>query len=108
MNLHITEAGQAVVYYEDEHHLKDNFERFDRDNPHVYTTLCDLTRQWVDGGYGKLGIGMLFEVTRWKLRMSTVGEPIKLNNNYRAFYARKIMAEHPQWDGVFETRRQKG
>jgi hypothetical protein len=75
-------------------------------NPHVYAQLVDLARLWVAKRPGRhLGIGMLFERLRWDLAMRTTGEPLKLNNNYRALYARLIMEREPDLTGLFETRR---
>jgi len=50
---------------------------------------------------------MLFGVVRYDHALRTdvdPAEPFKLNNNYRAFYARKIMAEVPELAGFFEVR----
>jgi hypothetical protein len=37
--------------------------------------------------------------------LSTRGDEFKLNNDYRAPYARLIMRREPDLDGLFETRR---
>ena len=104
----ITDQDQLVVWEPGEHHLEDNFKRFHADNPHVYDELIKLARRWRRNRPGdECGIGMLFEVARWNLLLSTVGEPVKLNNNYRAFYARMIMEREPELDGLFRLRRQR-
>lgn len=100
-------TDQQFFFFGDEHSLRDSFERFDRDNPAVYRELVELCRKWQERRPGRrCGIGMLFEVARWTLTLHTRGEPLKLNNNYRAFYARKLMDEHPEFEGLFELRRQ--
>lgn len=106
---YVTEGGQMVVFREGEHRLRDNFERFHMENPKVYDTLVMLARRWRGrkGPLATCGIGMLFEVARWYLDLETVGEPLKLNNNYRAFYARLIMGREPGLAGIFSTRRQR-
>jgi hypothetical protein len=40
------------------------------------------------------------------MAISTTGD-FKLNNNYRAHYARLIMHQEPDLDGIFELRRSK-
>lgn len=103
----VTEQDQAVVYEDGEHSLRENFDRFHERNPHVYDELVKLAREWQRRrASGKCGIGMLYEVCRWHLSLRTEGEPLALNNNYRAFYARLIM-EEPGLAGIFETRRQR-
>lgn len=84
------------------------FWEFHAQNPHVYGRLVQLARGLHQRGHRKIGIGMLFEVLRWQHAMTTTGDPFKLNNNYRALYARYIMAREPDLGGVFEIRRIQG
>lgn len=84
----------------------ERFEEFHRDNPHVYRTLVYFARQWVEvTGRRKLGLQMLYERARWDIRTQTSDVDFKLNNNYTAFYARLIMHQEPDLDGIFELRR---
>lgn len=81
------------------------FETFNRENPQVYRTLVRLAREWVQRtGRHKLGISMLFERARWDLAIATNAADYKLNNNYRAWFARLIMAQEPDLAHVFELR----
>lgn len=104
---HVTDRGQIIEYRDGEHTLRENFERYHEENPDVYEKLVKLSYDLVHIGHKKYGIAGLFEVLRWKHAMKTSGETLKLNNNYKAFYARKIMTEHPVLDGFFETREQR-
>ena len=85
--------------------IEDAFLRFHKENPHVYDELVMLARRAVKAGASKLGIGMLFEVLRWRHTLRTGGDDFKLNNNYRSYYARLVMTQEPDLAGVFETRR---
>lgn len=88
--------------------IREQFEQFDRTNPSVYKTLVRLTFQAVDAGRSRLGIGMLWERLRWeRFIQRDPEETYKLNNNYRALYARKLMDDYPEFDGLFETRRRR-
>lgn len=89
--------------------IQQRFEAFHLLNPWVMDALVRLTRDLVARGRSKVGIGMLFEVLRWQYQRATtdVASDFKLNNNYRSRYARAIVAAHPEWDGVFETRELK-
>lgn len=103
-----TDAGQLIVAHEGEETLEDNFDRFHQDNPHVYDTLVRLAKEWKSKHPAKkCGISLLFEVARWEIALQTKGEPVKLNNNYRAFYARMIMNREPGMSEFFNIRRQK-
>lgn len=87
--------------------IRERFDEFHADHPEVYVQLVELARQWVSVGHAKLGISTLFEKLRWEWHVSGLrdSQGYKLNNDYRALYARKIMAENPDLAGVFETRR---
>lgn len=86
--------------------IRAKFEDFDAAHPEVYRALVRLAREWVSVGHAKLGIATLFERLRWEWHVAGLADRdgYKLNNNYRALYARKIMSENPDLDGLFETR----
>ena len=84
--------------------LERQFRLFDSKNPQVYQTLVRLCREARAAGNRQIGIGMLWEVLRWKSLVETTGKPWKLNNNHRSRYARLIMAQEPDLDGIFEIR----
>jgi hypothetical protein len=84
------------------------FDRFHAENPKVYETLVRLAREWVArfGGH-KLGIATLYETARWQITIATNDAEFRLNNNYRAWYARLIMAQEPDLAGLFDLRTSK-
>jgi hypothetical protein len=85
--------------------MSERFETFHADNPQVYNTLVRLARQWINHtGRHKLGIATLFERARWELAISTTSADYKLNNTFRAWYARLIMANEPDLAGLFDCR----
>ena len=46
----------------------------------------------------------LVEVMRWDTRLTTNGDPFKLNNSYTSRLARAAVARHPELDDFFEQR----
>jgi hydrogenase maturation factor len=82
------------------------FIEFDTQNPEVYKQLVRLARQWRAAGKAKLGIKTLFEKLRWEWHVAglTESDGYKLNNNFTALYARKIMKNEVDLDGLFEIR----
>lgn len=86
--------------------IKEAFLEFHYENPQVYSRLCALAREWRRAGHAKLGIATLFEKLRWEWHVTGLRDldGFKLNNNFRALYARKIMDDNPDLDGIFETR----
>lgn len=87
--------------------IEANFWEFHEEHPEVYDQLLTLARQWVSHGKGKLGIATLFEKLRWEWHVNGLQDSkgYKLNNNYRALYARLLMERNPELRGLFEIRR---
>jgi len=106
--LPVEEEPAGHVGPEPEKLIRDAFLRFHRENPHVYVELVKLSRQLKEVGHKRIGIGMLFEVLRWKQALVTVGDGFKLNNNYRSYYARMMMNAEPDLRGIFELRKLHG
>ena len=90
--------------------LQQSFTEFHESNPDVYRALERLALQMWERGRRRIGIGMLFEVLRWDYYLQTndPNSDLKLNNNYRAYYARLLMSNHPEWVGLFKTKKVKG
>jgi hydrogenase maturation factor len=86
--------------------IEQAFIEFDTQNPEVYNQLVRLARQWTAAGRAKLGIKTLFEKLRWEWHVAglTESDGYKLNNNFTALYARKIMKNEADLDGLFEIR----
>jgi hypothetical protein len=85
--------------------IETEFNEFHAQHPEVYAQLVKLARTWQSNGTAKLGIATLFEVLRWNSHLNpdkTGG--YKLNNNYRALYARKIMKNEADLAGIFDLR----
>lgn len=87
--------------------IQEAFDRFHQANPWVAVELRGMALDLVDAGHERVGIGMLFEVLRWRYMRATTdtSSTFRLNNNYRSRYARLLADECPALDGVFETRR---
>lgn len=101
-----TTTDQPMFDLWEEQTIRAKFEKFDQEHPEVYRALVRYARDWMSVGNRKLGIATLFEKLRWEWHLSGLSDRdgYKLNNNYRALYARKIMTENRELDGLFETR----
>jgi hypothetical protein len=92
------EAGGKSILFE-------KFLMFHRENRHVLDLLLRFTMQLHARGRTHYGIGAVFERVRWHLAIETTEDTgLKLNNNYRAYYARLIMLLRPELGVVFQTR----
>lgn len=87
--------------------LQQEFEQYHNDNPEVFASYIKFANQAKAAGKKVLSISLLTERIRWELMLATKSrDGFKINNNHRAFYARKLnqMAE---FAGMFRTREQK-
>jgi hypothetical protein len=86
--------------------LAEQFADFHAKSPNVYLTLVRLAREWVQAtGRSRLGIATLYERARWELVIATSDADFKLNNSYRAYYARLIMTQERDLAGLFALRK---
>lgn len=84
--------------------IQAQFETFHQLNPWVLRALETLTADYLKRGARRVGIGMLFEVLRWRYVAATEGDEFRLNNNYRSRYVRLLIERHPDWAQAFEVR----
>ncbi len=76
--------------------------KFDAEHPEVFVYILAECREWRLAGGDEWSIKGVFERLRWAQHFGKFeGEEWKLNNNYTAYYARKVNLVIP---GIFETR----
>ncbi|MEU4095513.1 hypothetical protein [Streptomyces sp. NPDC026673] len=84
--------------------IQERFEAFNDLNPWVLQQLEALAGDCVAKGFRRVGIGMLFELLRWRYGEATRGDVFRLNNNFRSRYVRLLIERRPEWAALFETR----
>jgi hypothetical protein len=99
-------SDQYEFSFKEKTNLAIKFELFHASNPHVYSALVTLARRFrTKNRSAQTGIGMLYEVLRWEYYLATDSQDdYKLSNSYRAFYARLIMQNEPDLEGIFNLK----
>jgi len=89
--------------------IRERFEMFDRLNPHVFDSIVHHARNLKSQGRARYSMKGIFERIRWSWweQVKDARDDYKLNNNYTALYARKVMEECPDLEGFFETRERR-
>ena len=65
-------------------------------NPEAYAYFEKFSLQMANAGR-QFGIGLVAERVRWECYLKTTDEDgYKINNNYRAYIARKLVSDHPE------------
>ena len=90
-----------------EQQIREQVRTYHRDNPEVWGLFKSFTLKLIQSGRKHYSANAIFERIRWEKDLGNGSEAaFKLNNNYRAFYARRFMASFPQHEGFFRTRAQ--
>ena len=77
------------------------------DNPQIYESFVRTTFEAISRGHKKFSAEFIFNIMRWLQDDRAKDDMYKINNNYKAFYARKFMEDYPIHKGIFETRKSK-
>lgn len=114
--------------------MAEQCQAFHDEHPEVWRLFVKFTHNVIEAGFKNYSANAIFERIRWEVDVNTPtvtskrfaslpadrsgningGEPVpipskqpfKLNNNYRAYYARRFHKMYPQHDGFFRTREQ--
>lgn len=84
--------------------IEKEFWEFHAANPKVYALFSRFTLDAINAGRVRFSQNFVVERIRWYTAIETRGDDFKINNNYRAYYARLWMRDHPDFDGLFGTR----
>lgn len=87
--------------------LEQRFKAFHEANPQIYRELETRAMREHERGSKRLSIAKLAEQLREDYAVTSVADSYKINNSWRAFYARLLMHRHPAMDGKFELREQR-
>lgn len=91
-----------------QHDYYAHFRLFHRNNPHVYDAIVNLCREIKALGENHFGIDGVFAVLRYNILkgISTIDDHsfYKINNNYRAYYARLVIAQNEDLTDFLFTR----
>ncbi len=78
---------------------------FHEEHPEVWTMFCRFAFELLAAGYEHGGVGAIWERMRWETSVNPIyGDSFKLNNNFRAFYARAFNTKYPENGNFFRQR----
>jgi hypothetical protein len=82
------------------------FTAFYKANPQVWTLFKGFTNELIAAGFDHYSVDAVFQRIRWHVNIETKSEDgLKLNDHYRAYYARLYAVAFPQHDGFYRIRR---
>ena len=83
------------------------FLKYHAENPHIWQAFEMFALKVVNSGRKRIGTAMIYERMRWYSLFESKGDEYKINNNYKADYARLFNEKYPQYQGFFPTRERK-
>lgn len=91
--------------------IQEQFEEFDSKNPKVWEMFIAFTWQAIQTGRRHFSADMVLHRIRWETEVQVTfsdfqpnGRPLKINNNFSAFYSRKFAERNPQYADFFRMR----
>lgn len=87
--------------------IESNFKKFHTDNPEIYKLFKEFTFTAISRGHKKLSSEMIINRIRWETNIMTNDKDYKINNNYKPFYSRMFMSDHPEYKEFFYKRTSK-
>lgn len=89
----------------DDKDLAARFAEFDAANPEVWRLYVRFANDLLNAGHRRGSSEQIIQRIRWEASVVTRGEAFKINDHYRAFYARKLAASDARFAEFFEFRR---
>lgn len=86
---------------------RSKFLAFHKDNPHVLAALESAAERHIDRhGRTRTSIDYLTHIARFESILTTdTADDFKIGNSFTAWYARLLVAKHPEWAPMFEQRK---
>ena len=85
--------------------IQERFEAWHREHPEVYDLFRRAAKAIKAQGRTRFGTAAIFERMRWFSDVGAAESGYRLNNDFRSRLARKLLLEHPDFDGFLEIRR---
>jgi hypothetical protein len=83
-------------------------QEFHDTHPEVWALFCQFALEKAALGYENFGVSGVFERVRWETSAGGEDPDLKINNNFKPFYARRFNRMHPELGGgeFFRVREQ--
>ncbi len=86
--------------------MQEKFEAFDAANPEVYRAFKVKALRLIHAGVRRYSASAIVEVIRYdRVIKSHDPDGFRINNNHRAAYARRFVADYPQHAHFFQMRK---
>ena len=84
--------------------VQDKFKQFDAANPQVYDLFKQFAFALINAGSTKISSNLIINRIRWECTIKTTGSKYLIDNRFSAWYARKFVADFPQYSDMIDLR----
>ncbi len=84
--------------------VRTGFKTFDRQNPKVYRKFKKFANQLYKNGRRRYSAWAIINAIRWEEDFTTRGSKFKINNDFIALYARKLVKNDTKFKGFFNLK----
>ena len=81
------------------------FEKFNEHHPDVWPLFKRFSLEVIKAGHKHYAAAAIFERIRWHMEIENRGGSLKLNNNFKPYYARMFHLSHPEHAEFFRNRK---
>jgi hypothetical protein len=85
--------------------IREGFERFITDNPHVYLEFEKQALKAIQKGRDKISAKLIINWIRWNEYLKSSDKNFKINDAYQSYFAREFIKRNPQHKDVFNLRK---
>ena len=85
--------------------IREGFEDFHENNPHVFEEFEKLALKAIRKGRRKLSAKMIINAIRWNEYVESDDESFSINDAYQAYYPRLFVQKYPEHRDKFNFRK---
>jgi len=100
------EIKKMPIFQNIDEGLLNKFEKYHKENPQVFLGFKRLAIKMKRAGHSKYSHVSIIEALRWSIDLKG-GKPFKINNDFKALYARLMLHYWKNFDGFFSLRKMK-
>lgn len=80
---------------------RNRFDKWIARNPNIYKLFRRFAEQYRDAGFDKCSAALIGNRIRWEVAIKTVGNDLKLSNDFLPMLARKLACDDPTFISFF-------
>lgn len=85
--------------------IRDGFNRFHKDNPHIFTAFEEQALRAINKGRTKISAKLIINWIRWHEFIESTDKNFRVNDAFQSYFARLFVEKYPEHKDIFEFRK---